>query len=468
MILRSALPRIPLVAEASLVLGLLLFAAVKYPSFTVPFNNVDESRGIARSRYFWTTFVQHDIAGADWQPNYQVLTHPPLARYLLGLGLAVQGWSRDQINRYHDEGLTTWMVDASFFRVPVDQVRIVDWTDESVGATPGSGWPSPELLGAARRVSLLLALGALLMMYLVGRQLGGPIVGTMSLVIAMLNPLLATLWTAANQEATLALFSLMSLWLVLRTVSRPNGGPSTARDGIGVGITVGLAMAAKLTATLGAAGLALFALIQQSAAMEPNQRLRRIRAWVISFVTAVLVFVLINPLLYPDPIGRTAMLFQFRAHEMGIQQAAWPDQMMPADIVARVGVIVTHVFVRFPSWETPSDLPLDRLGLFAAVGFGLILARSFREIAVRRTPGPFALWLCWGGTIYIGTIFGMGMAWWQYYVPLVTVNALVEALALGSILRWLGARANSLVRRQAHRFSFAQPRGRDAGMPESV
>ena len=89
--IRSALLRLSLVAEVALVSGLLLFAAARYPSFAVPFNNVDETRAIARSRYFWTTFVQHDISGPDWQPNYQVLTHPPLARYLLGLGLSCKG-----------------------------------------------------------------------------------------------------------------------------------------------------------------------------------------------------------------------------------------------------------------------------------------------------------------------------------------------------------------------------------------
>jgi hypothetical protein len=463
----SSVPsRVSLLAEAALILALLLFAAVKYPSFTVPFNNVDESRAIARSRYFWTTFVQHDIAGADWQPNYQVLTHPPLARYILGLGLALQGWSPHRINRYHDEGLTTWMIDASFFQAPVDQVRIVDWTDGSEDAAPGSGWPSPELLAAARRVSLLLALGALLSMYLVGRQLGGPVAGILALVIALVNPLLATLWTAANQEGALAAISLMSLWLALLSVSQPYREWAGSRGAIGVGLAVGLSMATKLTATLGAAGIALFALVQQSAAVEPSVRARRIGAWFLSLATAVLVFVLVNPLLYPDPVGRTVMLFQFRAHEMGIQQAYWPDQMMPVDLGARASLIVTSVFERYPSWPSPVNLPLD--ALFAAIGFGLVSIRSIHEIAVRRTPGPFALSLCWGGAIYVGTILGMGMDWWQYYVPLVTVKALMQALAVGWVLTWLGAWAFRLARRQAQRLSFAQPRGREAGIPESA
>ena len=118
-----------------------------------------------------------------------------------------------------------------------------------------SGWPSPELLDAARRVSLVFALGALLSIYLVGRQLGGGIVGALALVIATVNPLLATVWTAAIQEGPLAFFSLISLWLVLRSVSQPIGGRLGTRHSITVGVAIALSMATKLTAALGAAGI---------------------------------------------------------------------------------------------------------------------------------------------------------------------------------------------------------------------
>src|SRR4051794_41767569 len=81
---------------------LLLVAAIVVTSTLVlrgqaisqPFS-VDESRWIATSRYFWITFVDRDIFGDEWQPNYIVYTHPPVARYVIGFGLWLQGWSPD-------------------------------------------------------------------------------------------------------------------------------------------------------------------------------------------------------------------------------------------------------------------------------------------------------------------------------------------------------------------------------------
>ena len=110
--------------------------------------SVDESRWIATSRYFWITFVEGDVLGPAWQPNYLVLTHPPVARYFIGAGLALQGWSPDELNGRYD-------------------------TDRSRDFNRRAGnIPSRELLNDARNVVLLFAIGATLLLYPIGRSVG--------------------------------------------------------------------------------------------------------------------------------------------------------------------------------------------------------------------------------------------------------------------------------------------------------
>ena len=137
------------VAEAVLVLVLavatvvVLYQQAQRQSFSV-----DESRWIATSRYFWITFVEGDVLGPAWQPNYLVLTHPPVARYFIGAGLALQGWSPDELNGRYD-------------------------TDRSRDFNRRAGnIPSRELLNDARNVVLLFAIGATLLLYPIGRSVG--------------------------------------------------------------------------------------------------------------------------------------------------------------------------------------------------------------------------------------------------------------------------------------------------------
>ena len=63
----------PLLREGA-ILVLVAVAALlvlRGPSVDQAFS-VDESRWIATSRYFWITFVDRDLFGPAWQPNWSV------------------------------------------------------------------------------------------------------------------------------------------------------------------------------------------------------------------------------------------------------------------------------------------------------------------------------------------------------------------------------------------------------------
>src|SRR5687767_5922843 len=91
------------VAELAIValLAIVVVLGLQEPSRRQGFS-IDESRWISTSRYFWTTFVDRDLFGEAWQPNYLVLTHPPVARYFIGLGLWLQDWEPQELNGRYD------------------------------------------------------------------------------------------------------------------------------------------------------------------------------------------------------------------------------------------------------------------------------------------------------------------------------------------------------------------------------
>src|SRR5215204_3326325 len=99
----TALSASPVLRDLAIVV-LVAVAAVfvlRGPSVSQAFS-IDESRWIATSRYFWITFIDRDLFGEAWQPNYVVMTHPPVARYAIGFGLWLQGWSPDELNGRYD------------------------------------------------------------------------------------------------------------------------------------------------------------------------------------------------------------------------------------------------------------------------------------------------------------------------------------------------------------------------------
>src|SRR5205823_1256939 len=124
--------------------------------------------------------------GPAWRPSYIVLTHPPVARYLIGFGLWLQGWQPDQLNGRYDS-LRSGLYNAQAGNIP-----------------------SQRLLAAARRTTFPFAIGSMVLVYVVGRMLAGRVAGLGALALALANPLLTTIWTRALAESILACFSLLA------------------------------------------------------------------------------------------------------------------------------------------------------------------------------------------------------------------------------------------------------------------
>lgn len=414
---RSWVSRHARAAEALLVVVVVLCAAValRQPSLAQRFT-IDESRWISTSRYFWTTILERDVFGEAWQPNYIVLTQPPAARYLIGAGLWLQGWTAEELNG-------RW-----------DSLQNRRW-NEREGRVP-----SPELLAAARRVTLAFAIGCAALLYAIGRTLAGPVGGVAAVAFAVANPLLSTLWTRALAESCLAFFSLLALLLALRTVRRrPGAVPSAA-----TGAAVGLATATKLSGVLGGLGLALFGVAHQASEWWRERRVSPsgVGPWLLLGLTAGAVFVAVNPLLYPDPVGRTVMLFEHRREEMRQQQRNWPSQAVPDDLGVRAGRVGRRVFGEHATLRPYSPLPLD--AALVASGLAVAVLATLRDLVARRPLGPRTLLLCWVLAVYGGVTPNLGFESTHYYAPPLTINVVLEALALATALGWLLGRARSI------------------------
>ena len=391
-----------LVAVLALCAVVVLYQQAQRQSFSV-----DESRWIATSRYFWITFVDRDVFGPAWQPNYLVLTHPPVARYIIGFGLSLQGWSPDELNGRYD-------------------------TDRSRDFNRRAGnIPSRELIDAARRVVLLFAVGATMLLYPIGRSLAGPGAGAAAVILALVHPLLATLWTRALAESVLAFFCLLVFWLAIRVAALAAGQRSRFAWSIGLGVSVGLATATKLSGALAGVGLVLFVLVRQAARWWTERTWSGIGSWTDAGMAAVLTFVLVNPLLYPNPVMRTVMLFEHRREEMQQQALGTPRLAIPDDLSVRAEVMVRRTFLDWGTFQERFGVPLD--ALLAVVGLGATLVATWRSIRQRVPLGPSTLLLCWTLAVYGVSTVNFGFDSSHYIAPPATVAVLLQAVALAML-----------------------------------
>ncbi|MCC7371173.1 MAG: glycosyltransferase family 39 protein [Chloroflexi bacterium] len=398
------LPRRALLAELALVLLLagLALGVLRWQAHEQDFS-VDESRWIATSRYFWITFLERDLFGQAWEPNYLVLTHPPVARYVIGFGLWLQGWTPDTLNGRYD----------------TDRSRDFNRRQGNI--------PSRELLDDARRVVFVFALGASLLLYPIGRLLAGPAGGAAAVLFALANPLLPAIWTRTLAESVLAFLTLLAFWLAT-LVARHEGRARVAFWwAVGLGVSLGLGAATKLTGVLGGLGLALFALGQYALRWRATRRWPGLGFWPDAALVTVLTFFLVNPLLYPDPLSRTVMLFEHRRDEMQQQAIGTPRLAVPDDLTVRAALMHRRTFVDFGTLHRWLGLPLDA-GL-TVLGAGVALAASWRAARRTATLGPPALLLCWAASTYIISTVALGFDSSHYVALPLLWSVLFEGLA---------------------------------------
>jgi hypothetical protein len=143
--------------------------------------------------------------------------------------------------------------------------------------------------------------------------------------------------------------------------------------------------------------------------------------------SAGFIFVITNPFLWPDPLGRTWLLFENRAFEMSEQQ-----QHVPSRAVYGLDRRATLVWDR-SVWNdafAPSRLNLPLEAILTLVGAVWLAVRA---LAGPRTgwPGVDALVFLWLAITWAGVTAGIGFLLQHYFVPTATIAVLLSGLVVG-------------------------------------
>jgi hypothetical protein len=410
----AVLARRPTLLHALVAVGLFAwaFGVLNAARPGVDFHG-DESDWISTSRYFHTLFLERNTRPKAWNPGYFILTQPPGFRYVLGAGLWLQGHDLTRLN------------------------EPFDWpggNDLEKKRREGR-MPTEEILEDARTVAIVFGAGAAMLLYVVAVQLGVPIAGVAAALMVPASPYIQQHFGRAMAESTFAFFSLLSLVLVLRTFHRPPDGPRLWDAGL-AGLALGLALSTKLTGILSLPVLGLVCLVaalSRGAGSRPGGLSVRPLVWgCVAIMVCFAVFVLLNPFLWRDPLGRSYAMFEFRQGEMTGQQHANPNAAV-YDVGDRSIRVLRRALVDDTWANATLGIPLDVP--FAAGGLLALGMMAVNEWHRTRRAGRVTVFLLWLQAYLLGTIWAYGLDWDRYVVPVYLLAALTSGLGLSMLLQ---------------------------------
>ncbi len=395
-------------------LPILLFVFSLYQNLTnmdtVDFHR-DESRWINRA-YFARDYF--DPFSDTWADYYITQGQPPLGNYLMGLGLWLQGRDLD----------TNAVWDFHY--------------DEEWNILHGA-MPESADLDAGRRTNAVVGALVVVCVYFLASRFTNRVGGFAAGFLLSIHPLHLRLSSQALSDELLALLLMLSFLMAWRFARSPGIGSAVL-----LGTLLGLGGAAKLSPLLLSIPLALYGVAWLAWKLQRGgwSALAWERArfgWLLTIQPGIafLAFVAANPYLWPNPIGRTLDIANFRRQEMDGQSSAWPIAGVDGPLVAfqRTGRRFNLDYsssLRIQNWwadtwnTTASHVSLDVVVMCA--GIVVLIALVVKH----------GLWSPQGLTTFLmaassaAIIAGMGVDFYRYFLPLLIVAATCFGIAIGA------------------------------------
>lgn len=305
--------------------SLALFVA---PANTPP--DEDELYWIGSAYYYHLALQRGDWQNGDWK-LLPARENPPVAKFVLGVGLALQGQrvvTPDQLAAFylmfaHVPGAWGEGEDRAKRVAVVERMTPALRARVEAGAQVGIPF---EMIAAARRTVLFCMGLTSLLVFIIGARLVHPGAGLVASVLVCVHPAMLVSYNRAHADIVALLFSAVAALACFGFVRRLGQTPlPSSRSLLGAaatcGLWLGLACGAKMNALvlLGLAGAAALAVLGLRAR---HDRLGAVRGAVAAAAIpgiALAVFVTINPAILADvPGGLAATVTEHRATE-GIQ-----------------------------------------------------------------------------------------------------------------------------------------------------
>ena len=413
----------------------------------VPFHP-DESQWIATSFYFEALFkhsgvlpewTAYDVSFKGqpvtiWVENYWTLTQPPIPRYFIAIGRLIGGYSVEVLNY-------PWQFGLGYEE------------NLELGAMP-----SPGLLWWSRLPMALLTVASGLILFSLLRNGVNRSSAYGFLVLFILTPYFSANLCRAMGEASVLFFSTLAIHfsskLLLSARRLPIAGKRKTFSiwgwMVGMSVAVGLAGASKLNGLLILVAVVLIILAvgipTKNRLLLKKYGLSLIRMVIVSLFIIGIVFVFVNPYLYPNPIYRTALMIKFRGHEMALQQSLYPGSVIAES--SRSNVLFTRLFQDY----VPFHFQVDWLiyCVFCGIGLYFLLRSSYRWFKGEHSGEVAVAILLVLLTVAVPSLF-TPLDWDRYYMFPVAFISICTAIGVGSLLSFL-------VRQRWHTRGVNEPR----------
>ncbi|MEO6992608.1 MAG: phospholipid carrier-dependent glycosyltransferase [Lacunisphaera sp.] len=379
----------------------------------------DEIYWIGSSYYYDLAFVKWDWKNPAWR-LLPARENPPVAKYVIGLGLAEAGHHVTTIDNlsYFYLFWLGWEKNPAAHGEGVDiekRVKVLEAAAPGFRERVVENTHAPltrPFVRAARDTVLVCTALASLALFLLGWRSGDWLGGLLASQLLLLHPAVVFAATHAMSDSIALMFSIAAAFAAYRWFehfSRPVVTRFT--DGLTLSIATGILLALACGAKMNSLVLVILtgALVAMVAGQKwlSRQRVEAAHAsahGLIILAVSLFGFIGINPAIIQDLRGGLAASFLEDQHTLAIQMDASNSHL--SDIAAKLDAVVSMGFYH---WSI----------------FGIVLAILIWAMAFQWHQNIFRFTICWWLITFLCVTAWIPLAWPRYVIPLLAPSALL-------------------------------------------
>lgn len=287
-----------------------------------------------------------------------------------------------------------------------------------------------------RMTSIVLSLGVLLTTYFIATLLFGSLAGLIGTALLISNTTFLTWMVPAMGDAPLLFFITVHLYLSLLFIrsTRSNKKSKPLSLCILIGVVSGLATATKLNGVLTVFSFCLVLIVLRLRKILNNRQIALFAA--VTVLIVFNVFKLFNPFIWPTPFINMAFMTDYRLSTMKNQRYI-PENPGTKDVIDNIQHVITHTLLPSDNngiltqqyWYLLSSL------MFFFAGIVVLLKHIFQPI--RDGSVESLVFIAWSVPVVIITTLMIGVDWGRYYLPIVLVVKITQAVGCVVICNFL-------------------------------
>lgn len=366
--------------------------------------HVDEWEGLDRGKYFYL-FLDTNFTAPQWQ-SVNAYDEPLLGFYVYAAYFRLRGITslHDYLNKYN------------FFQGRSDSLQ-PGWVAIHSSTQPLSELPIyiydriiPILL--ARKVAVFFSLLTVVVVFFSCVLVKNELLGFVCVSLLLLNNSYRLLTVQAMTEPPLLFFFSLTLYISLFLIKTQVGKRKMFLFLL-LSIVAGLSISIKLN------GIIMVMYVAIISVFIAQRNKTRTLSFFSALVVGYLIFYILNPYVWPNPLNKTINMVHHRIFTFHIQQDKYAAEALTT-IPNRVSRVYQRLFFGSERYTTLSQLshsiPLDYI--MWTVGFVWIVRDYFVE-KVRTIKNTTLAFILFNSFIGIITTLCIPLDWDRYYLPLI-------------------------------------------------